>query len=317
MPHEFIKHLIDEVYNNWNVVKNIEITLEANPSTRDSEKFEAYLQAGVNRLSIGAQSFHENELQILGRAHSVDEIIETVEIARRAEFKNISLDLVYGIPGQTVTSLIESAKQALELNVEHLSTYSLSIEPDTPFNDLVKNGELKPPDPDLAAKQYYALCRLMRDAGFEHYELTNFAKPDRWSRHNFTYWQRTPYLGIGTGAHSFDGRFRFWNTRDTHLYISSLEVNSDPNAGKELLTRRMTVAEIIYLSLRTSQGLEMSFSEKECSIPAIGELIGNGFLTTENGRYHVPEDRWLLLDEIVLRLLQDQIKVGRNIPVLQ
>ena len=304
MPPEYLARLLDEVRRRFQWPAGMEVTIEANPGTTDLQLFTDFHHAGVNRLSIGAQSFDPAELELLGRRHTPEDITNALEVARRVGFDNISLDILYGIPGQSVASFTSSVRRALELGIDHLSAYSLSIETGTPFEGWIKEGKLAPPDPDLAASQFAELCRWMREAGFEHYELTNFARPGCWSRHNFAYWQRSPYLGLGTGAHSFDGRRRFWNPRQTGQYLARMENGEDPAAGEEILSTDDALEELVYLSLRTREGLDIETAYGTFSRDTIDELLESGFLFQRNGRLHIPEERWLLLDEIVLRILE-------------
>ena len=280
----------------------IEITLEANPETRDITAFRGFFEAGVNRISMGAQSFDPEELKLLGRAHSVDGVRQAVAMAREVGFKNLSLDLIYGVPGQTVESFRRSVEGVLELGVEHLSTYTLSIEEGTPFARSVKEKRLPYPDPDLMADQYEVLIELARSAGFEHYELTNYCKPGYHSRHNSVYWQRTPYLGVGCGAHSFDGVNRFWNRRDTRQHIAAVRSGNEPREGIESLNPADILQERLYLELRQSRGLSRDDEASLCKPDVVDLLIGEGFLVREKERLRVAEAKWLMLDEIVLRL---------------
>lgn len=304
MPVEFVADLLQLAADCWIIADDCEVSLEANPESSSAEKFAQLRSAGVNRLSIGAQSFLASELRTLGRIHDAAQVFDAVGMAKSAGFDNFSLDLIYGIPGQTPASLAESVDQALSTGLHHLSTYSLSIEKDTPWEKLVKTGRLSVPDNDSTAEMYLVICGIMRSAGFEHYELTNYAVPGFRSRHNFRYWQRLPYLGIGTGAHSFDGTRRFWNTRQTEQYIRSLDSAQSPAENEELLTGEMIIEEIVYLSLRTCLGLDQDFAREHCKEDMLKNLAQEDYLFSKQGRYHVPEDKWLLLDEIVLRLLR-------------
>ncbi len=304
MPPEFPERIIARIGSFWELQTNAEITIETNPGIIDTNRYAEFFRIGINRLSIGAQSFHDSELRTLGRIHSVEEIYKTVDIARKAGFKNISLDLIYGIPGQTIESVLESTKRVIDLGVEHLSTYSLSIERDTPFEMMANMGHLKLPDQDLVADEYAAICEEMNRAGFEHYELTNFACPGKSSIHNRIYWQRKPYLGLGTGSHSYDGKNRFWNPSDTGEYLSCIRENIDPVYESEKLTDSQIAEEIIYLSLRTDDGLDMDYAYRKCDNEAIKEFLHTGILELREDRFYVVEKHWLLLDEIVACLLQ-------------
>ena len=306
--HQFQNRRTDKLTNQNSKFRNpkseIEITLEANPTTRDAKNFRAFHESGVNRLSIGAQSFQPGELKLLGRWHSPDDVADTVRLAREAGFDNVSLDLIYGVPGQTVESFASSVRRALALGIEHLSTYTLSIEEGTPFATRVKEGRLPVPSSDLAADQYASLIEIMRDAGYEHYELTNYAQPDKWSRHNFAYWERIPYLGVGLGAHSFDGRRRFWNTRELGSYLSLLDGGQYPVDGEEILDERQILQEQVYLDLRTRSGIGRETAQAVFNRQEMGRMLERGILEERGERIHIANRHWLLLDEIVINLLQ-------------
>jgi len=309
MPPEFVAELLNSVRPFQTADSSgIEITLEANPETRDIGRFAAFHMAGVNRLSMGAQSFDNRELKALGRAHDASGVVKAVEIARNAGFDNLSLDLIYGLPGSTVETFQYSVEAALALGIDHLSTYTLSIEEGTPFARSVRERRMPFPDPDLMATQYAMLCAAMADAGFEHYELTNFARPAKWSRHNYTYWQRRPYLGVGCGAHMFEGERRRWNQRDTTAHIEAVErwreSGMDPVEGEEVVTPKMALEESVYLGLRTARGIDDKFARSHFDPAGLDEMLTEGFLEERDGRIAVRETKWLLLDEIVLRVLK-------------
>jgi len=303
MPPEYIATLL-AILNSKFQIPNLEITLEANPETRDVKAFEGFRKAGVNRLSMGAQSFNPEELKVLGRAHSAGGVFEAVKMARAAGFDNISLDLIYGVPGQSVESFQRSVETCISLDVEHISTYTLSIEEGTPFQRSIKEKRFPYPDPDLMADQYAVLIDLMRQAGFEHYELTNYAKPGYHSRHNSAYWDRSSYLGIGNGAHSFDGRRRFWNRRDTRAHITEVMAGRDPTEGEEILTSAQILEEEVYLRLRAKAGLTEDLIARECNAASFRSLVSGGFLVREGEVWIVAEEKWLMLDEVVIRLME-------------
>ena len=305
IPPEYLYRLLDVLKGHWDFPADIEITLEANPGTIDANGFANFHESGINRLSIGAQSFQASELESLGRTHTVEHIEEAVHHARAVGFDNVSLDLIYGLPGQTLASFENSVLEAIDLNVDHVSTYSLSIEKNTPFDKRVEQGIMPLPNPDFTAEQYLLLCRLMHQAGFQHYELTNFARDGKWSRHNFAYWQRKTYLGLGCSAHSFDCSRRFWNIRDIDAYIIALSNGRDPSSGEEILSVRNKIEEQVYLSLRTWEGVERSMLENVAGSSVINELVESGFLKIVDNQYMVCEEKWLLLDEIVINLLSD------------
>ncbi len=303
MPPEYLNDIMEGVGNRLEYPPGIEVTLETNPAVCNMDNLRSFRELGVNRLSIGAQSFHDPELAFLGRIHSAADIKSAVEQARRAGFDNVSLDLIYGVPGQTVESFRISVQRALELKMDHLSTYALSIEKGTAFARLIEAGRLPKTDPDFTAEQYAELCRVMQDAGFDHYELTNFARPGRQSQHNWTYWRRIPYLGLGTAAHSFDGWRRCWNTRDTAVYIDLIYLGKTALKDEEVLLPEEEIEEIIYLGLRTMDGVDEAVVGEASTPETVNELLSHGFLIRSGGRLHVPENKWLLLDEIAVRLL--------------
>jgi len=303
MSPEYLEELLDHVRESFVYPPEIEVTIETNPGTCSGDSLSTFRKAGVNRLSIGAQSFHDDELRVLGRIHTPGNIETTIRQARKAGFDNLSLDLIYGIPGQSVNSFIDSVEQAIDLEPQHLSTYSLTIEEGTEFERMVKSNLMPEPDPDLAAEQYIALCDVMRRTGFEHYELTNFACPGFLSEHNLTYWRRIPYLGLGVAAHSFNGQLRTWNPRDIDEYINRLAEGKDPQGGGESLSPVEVLEEQVYLGLRTSDGVELETIREICGSETVQDLLKNGFLVLNGGRLQMVEERWLMLDEVVLKLL--------------
>jgi len=302
MNTDFISKLLYSLRTDPGIAPDAEITLEANPRSVDVPALKRLRAAGINRLSIGGQSFVPEELALLGRRHDPATIGGAVADAREAGFDNISLDLIYGLPGSTLDSFGHSLRSAFDLGIDHLSSYALSIEPGTPFARMTRSGKLPPLDPDLAADQYQLMTEIARDHGFIHYELTNFSRPGNWSRHNYSYWRRIPYLGVGPSAHSFDGSKRFWNCRGTDDYIARIRSGVSAIDGEELLTDEEIVREQVYLALRTMDGLPLDHAERHCSPDSLNELSASGFLELRNNRWHIPEAHWLLLDEIVLRL---------------
>ncbi len=302
-PVDFIAEVIAEVRARWNLAADAEITLEANPTTAETKKFRAFREAGINRLSMGAQSFDDGELQMLGRTHNSTAIGDAVRFAREAGFDNISLDLIYGAPGMTIENLSRSVDKFLELNLEHLSTYSLSIEPNTHFARIQKIDPKFQVDQDRTADQFGLICKKMKLAGYEHYELTNFSRPGKHSRHNYNYWLRTPFLGLGVSAHSFDGRRRFWNNPNVAEYNQAILKSHDAVAGSEDISAESERDEIVYLGLRCREGLSVAFASENLHTDIMKDLLSQGVLFIREGKIHVLEHDWLLLDEIALRLL--------------
>ncbi len=233
-----------------------EFTIEANPGTIDAAKAHLLAGHGVNRISLGAQSFNPDELDMLGRIHTPEKTIEAVKILKDANITNISLDLIYGLPGQNLLSWQGSLEKALGLEIEHLSCYCLSIEPQTQLFKELQAGTKTEMNELLQRECYYRAIEMAQKAGLEHYEISNFAKVSKQSRHNLTYWKNEPYLGIGPAAASFFRGVRRSNFPDLNAYIDSLEKGRQPPCESEKLTGRNAMAETIMLALRMIDGLD-------------------------------------------------------------
>lgn len=264
---EELRLLISEVYKHYQVVESPEITIEANPddlvSVRAQSRtvFEDYLKIGINRLSIGIQSFFEEDLKLMNRAHNAEEAKICLQEAIK-HFDNISLDLIYGIPGLTNQRWIENIEIALSFNIPHISSYALTVEPKTALDIFIKKGIIKNVDDDLAQKQFHILIEKLEAAGFIHYELSNFGKPDYFSKNNSAYWQGKPYLGIGPSAHSFNGTERGWNIRNNSKYIQSLEENIVA-IETETLSTTDKYNEYVMTGLRTIWGVSLDKVETD------------------------------------------------------
>ena len=238
-----------------------EITLEANPGTLDDSLFDELRQAGVTRLSIGAQSFHAHELRFLDRIHTPRATSAAVELARRAGFQHIGLDLIYGLPGQSLAEWMASLNAAIELNTDHVSGYALTVEDGTLLGRRVREGKVTPIDPDLAADMYEAAAASLGDAGFEHYEISNWARSGGRSRHNMTYWTDGEYLAIGAGAHGYLTGDRYENIAHPRAYIAAVQANPGPRPALSAihsLPRNIQVSDWVSLRLRMLNGFAAS-----------------------------------------------------------
>ncbi len=251
-----LKSLLEDVHSLFQVSGTAEVTLEANPDDLTAVKLRELRDSGVNRLSIGIQSFQDSVLAFLNRAHNSTSAFECVDASRNVGFNNISIDLIYAIPGQTEREWIENIRHAVALNPEHISAYNLTIEPQTVFGNWNKKGRLSPMPDDHAAHQLELLIEVLGDAGYQQYEVSNFAKPGFESRHNSSYWQRRKYLGIGPSAHSYNGKSRQFNIRNNHLYVKSLKEGNLP-FEHEVLTRDDQVNEYLLTTLRTRWGADL------------------------------------------------------------
>ncbi len=264
LTNKELKLIIDSVYKHYKVTENPEITLEANPDdlvTELSRSYEEYRKIGINRLSIGVQSFFERDLKLMNRAHNVEEAKKCLEEASK-HFNNISVDLIYGIPGLSNEQWIENIETALSYNIPHISSYALTVEPKTALETFIKKGIIKNVDDDLAQEQFHILIEKLESAGFKHYELSNFGKPDYFSKNNSAYWQGKPYLGIGPSAHSFNGKQRGWNVRNNTKYIKSIQQDILP-IEIETLSVTDKYNEYVMTGLRTIWGVSFDKVEND------------------------------------------------------
>lgn len=256
-----IQLLIDEVYGHFEVRENPEITLEANPDDLSEERIIALSKTPINRLSIGVQSFFEADLKLMNRAHNSAEAKKSLAIATQY-FDNISVDLIYGIPGLTNAMWLENIETAVSFGVPHISSYALTVEPKTALYKLIQTGRIAEPKDDVAQEHFEILVKTLTDKGFVHYELSNFGKPDYFSRNNSSYWLGKKYLGIGPSAHSFDGKSRSWNIANNMLYLKSISADKLPHEV-EILTQQDRYNEYVMTGLRTIWGINLERIEKE------------------------------------------------------
>ena len=256
-----ILSLIEAVYENFEVIENPEITLEANPDDLSEERIIALSKTPINRLSIGIQSFFEDDLKLMNRAHNSDEAQKSLAIATKY-FDNISVDLIYGIPGLTNEMWVENIETALRFGIPHISSYALTVEPKTALHKLIQTGKIAEPKDDVAQDHFEILVRTLTDNGFIHYELSNFGKPDYFSQNNSSYWLGKKYLGIGPSAHSFDGKSRSWNIANNMLYLKSILADKLPHEV-EILTQQDRYNEYVMTGLRTIWGVSLERIEKE------------------------------------------------------
>jgi oxygen-independent coproporphyrinogen-3 oxidase len=256
-----LRFLIATMYENYTIVEKPEITLEANPDDL-SESYLLELKAiGINRLSIGIQSFFEDDLQLMNRAHNSEEAQKCLEIATRY-FDNISLDLIYGIPGMTNEKWQQNIETALSFGIPHISSYALTVEPKTALNKLIQTGKIASPNDEVAQEHFMILVEALEKNGFINYELSNFGKENYFSQNNSAYWLGKKYLGIGPSAHSYDGISRSWNVANNALYLKALQNDKLPNEV-EKLTLEDRYNEYIMTGLRTIWGVSLVRIEQE------------------------------------------------------
>ncbi|MGE8514166.1 MAG: radical SAM family heme chaperone HemW [Chryseobacterium culicis] len=300
-----ISSLIDEVLRYFSFEKDIEVTLEANPDDLDKNFLKQLSGTPVNRLSIGTQSFFEEDLKLMNRAHSASEAESSIKRAQDFGFENLSIDLIYGSPTSNLEIWKENLNKTIALEVPHISSYALTVEPKTALENWISKGKIKSPKEEEQNKEFYYLSDFLKDNGFEHYEVSNFAKPGFYSRHNSSYWKYQEYLGIGPSAHSYNGfDIRSWNVANNQQYIKKL---NDKLLAKEeeILSQEDQFNEMIMIGLRTIWGVDLEslknkFSDRmlEHFQAEIKSKIEDGILIIENSHLKIPEKHWFMADGI-------------------
>ncbi|KAF2327151.1 radical SAM family heme chaperone HemW [Flavobacterium nitrogenifigens] len=261
LSNDEINFLISEVYKNYKVVENPEITLEANPDDLSAERILELSQSPINRLSIGIQSFYEDDLKMMNRAHNSAEAKKCLEEATKY-FDNISLDLIYGIPGMSDEMWKQNIQTALDFGIPHISSYALTVEPKTALSKLIQTGKIAEPQDEVASNHFMILVEMLQKNGFIHYELSNFGKENYFSKNNSAYWLGKKYIGIGPSAHSYDGEKRGWNIANNSLYLKAIQ-NDELPIETEVLTISDRYNEYIMTGLRTIWGVSLERIEKE------------------------------------------------------
>jgi len=281
LTNEEINLLIDTVYSLFDVIENPEVTLEANPDDLSVERVQQLASSKINRLSIGVQSFYNEDLKMMNRAHNADEAWNSLQEAKKY-FDNISIDLIYGIPGMTMERWQSNIQKALSLNIPHISSYALTVEPKTALASLIKKGKIPTPNDGEAHEHFLALISILENNGFVHYELSNFGKTDYFSKNNSAYWLGKKYLGIGPSAHSFDGKNRSWNVANNSLYINAIQQDKLPNEV-EVLSKNDRYNEYVMTGLRTIWGVSLQKIKNDFGNDYLDYLLKNVevFLTNE------------------------------------
>lgn len=310
--------LLRTIRHHFQLLPTAEITMEANPGTVDLAYLQQIRQLGFNRLSFGLQSANSDELTLLEREHSFETVVEAVAMARQAGFDNINLDLIYGLPGQSLSAWQASLEATLRLRPEHLSLYCLTIEPGTPMARWLKNGRISPPDPDLAAEQYDLACDLLAEQGFVHYEISNWALPGRACEHNLTYWRNQEYLGLGAGAHGQAAGYRYAVVKQPRVYIRRLSGRdtaqyplSTAVAHKQLTNQQEAITDTLITQLRLLQeGLNLTqFANRFGQSLAdrygdtLKQLFDWGLLEQKGERLLLSRPGWFLSNQVFYRFL--------------
>ncbi len=302
-----LRSLADKMKAIYHVSKDAEITLEANPDDITEEKLAGWKEIGINRLSIGVQSFFDEDLQWMNRAHNAEQAIGNLQLAIK-QFSNITIDLIYGTPQLTNEKWKHNVDTAIALNIPHLSCYALTVEPKTPLHKMIREHASEDVNPDKQSEQFLLLMQWLEEAGYEHYEISNFAKPGQRSRHNSSYWQQKKYLGIGPSAHSFNGSSRQWNVSNNNNYIESINKDLIPVAEKEILTASQKLNEYIMTALRTIEGIDLEFLSSQFGIEKTGlmnkakKFIDAGLVQPVNTSLLLTREGKLLADGIAAGL---------------
>jgi oxygen-independent coproporphyrinogen-3 oxidase len=305
-----IEKILNKLSQSFKISSNPEITLETNPGTVDKRKLLEFKNLGVNRISFGVQSFFDDDLKFLGRIHTGEDAFKCVNDSFEVGFENVSIDLIFGLPGQTVEKWLENLKFAVSLNVPHISAYNLIVERGTPLHELFSLGKVEIPEDEIQAQLYERTIDFLENAGYVHYEVSNYAFEGFECRHNLKYWQYENYIGFGPSAHSFWINKRWWNFANLNKYINALDLGKIPVANFEILDEEKMIEEFIYLGLR-SKGINVArfkgkfgFEFVDGDIKdEIEELERAGYITIEDDFIKLTPKGFLLCDEIVLRLI--------------
>lgn len=303
--HQLSK-IFNTIFENYSVSKNVEITVEANPDDISIEKISDYIKLGINRISLGIQSFDDKILKFLSRRHNAIKAEQTVYDIFKSGIDNISIDLIYGIPQMSVESWQRSLEKAVSLPVKHISAYHLSIEKDTPLSNLLKKKNIVEVTEETSVLHYSILREILINKGFEHYEISNFSIPGLESKHNSAYWFGKKYIGIGPSAHSFDGDKRRWNTASINNYIKNI---NGVYFEEETLNTNHRFNEYLLTRLRTNKGANLNelrqidekiFSQWERQFH---KLIDNKLIILKQSNFYIHEENWLISDFILKKLI--------------
>lgn len=307
-----LDYLFTEIHRHFRVAEGAEITLEANPDDLTATRVRELAASPVNRLSIGLQSFHEPHLRLMNRAHSAQESTAAVRLAQDAGFENISIDLIYGVPAPDHGIWEQDMAQAFALQVPHMSCYALTIEPGTVFGHQLRKGTFKAPPDEFVARQFELLLDQMRAHGYQQYEISNFCRPGRESRHNSAYWRGVPYLGLGPSAHSFNGSSRQYTVANNPQYVAAVLEQQQVPATVETLSPTDRANEYLMTSLRTAQGCDLRHLREQLGVDLLAthtaylhQLQTTGQATLQNEVLQLTDAGKLLADHITLELFQE------------
>ena len=315
-----LERILAGVRTHFDLATDAEVTMEANPGTVDLDYLTAVHQAGINRISFGVQSVVASELALLEREHDFGTVVDAVAMARQVGLDNFNLDLIYGVPGQTLKSWRQSVRTVLDLDPTHLSLYCLTIEPGTPMQRWLLNGRIQPPDPDLAADQYELACTLLAEHGYDHYEISNWAKPGKACEHNLTYWRNGEYLGLGAGAHGHAAGVRYQIVKQPRVYLRRLEEAAAPGyplstavAASHPVSRAEAISDTMMTQLRLlNEGLDLAAFEAkfgqsvaEVYDGTLEQMVEWDLVGVANGRLRLTQKGWFLSNQVFYRFMLD------------
>ena len=308
LPIKYVDEILDLLHKNYNIISNPEITLEINPDTIDKDKMYALKHLGVNRMSVGIQSFNDDDLRYLGRRHDSRHALQVLEDLNCVGFDKITLDLIYGMPTLTEEKWNHNLDVFFSTGISHLSAYALTVEPKTILGQKIEKGELQSVSEEDTIRHYNILVERTKENGFEHYEISNFAKEGCRSQHNSIYWKDVKYLGIGPSAHSYDGNSRQWNVSNLTKYIQLLE-SSGEYYEKEILTLDDKFNEYVMTSLRTSWGCDTEKIERDYGkayadhfLRNVKRYLGTGEMLKDLSTYKLTDEGMLFADGIAAEL---------------
>ena len=306
LSETLLRHLFKHLYQTFYISTEAEVTMECNPDDVTEEFAQMISQLPVNRVSMGAQTFSPERLRFLRRRHTAEQVKEAVGRLRKAGIRNISIDLMYGFPNETMEELERDIQEAIALDVEHLSAYALQYEEGTPLYKMLERGEVTEIDEELERQMYYRLIDALAEADFEHYEISNWGKTGYHSRHNSSYWNQTPYIGLGAAAHSFDGENRQWNVADIRQYMEGME-KGEPCVEYEELTPENHYNEIVMTALRTSDGLNLtslSPVDADYCLKQAQRFILDGLLVNELQHLRLTRNGLFVSDMVMAELMK-------------
>jgi oxygen-independent coproporphyrinogen III oxidase len=305
VPSDHIAEILGECHRRFHIAEDCEVSMEANPGTISADKTAVYRKAGINRISIGAQSFVNTELLSIGRLHSSEMIAESISLLRDSGFANISLDLMLGLPGQTADSWIWSLKETSSLSVPHVSVYMLDLDEQCPLNSQVADGSVVLPSEDLISDLYLETIRFFSSRGCMQYEISNFAKPGYACRHNLKYWKREAYQGFGAGSHSFDLHSRYANCSQISDYMSAMETGCSSINWRESVAQEQAFQETLFLGLRLTEGVDLNLLRNENYgdyltkyEKSLADLCDRGLIDRTDSTIRLTESGMLLSNEV-------------------